>query len=211
MKLETWEEIRARHVREKIELAQSLTEYTVKEAAEILQMSQDTLRPFANYYGINFKKVNRTRNEKSTNASRSAHAEILEGSGGLVAGRTASKKPASERKTQSGTGKIGTETVHGEAKAERASNLTQYEDAYREAWAALTKKDAKVNQMIRPPSSWSSSQARKQEYGRLGGRPQHKSREMIEKAYKMGIKVDQIAAMCQCDKSTVRRVIRELR
>jgi len=209
MKLETWEEIRARHVREKIELAQSLTEYTVKEAAAILQMSQDTLRPFANYYGINFKKVNK-RQGNDNHTSGSAHAKIPAGSGGLVAGRTASKKPASKCTIQSGTGTLGTETVHGKTAGERPSDLIRYEDAYREAWAALTKKDAKVNQMIRPPSSWSSSQARKQEYGRLGGRPQHKSREMIERAYKMGIKVDQIAAMCQCDKSTVRRVIREL-
>lgn len=209
MKLETWEEIRARHVREKIELAQSLTEYTVKEAAAILQMSQDTLRPFANYYNINFKKVNK-RHGNDNHTSGSAHAKIPAGSSGPVARRTASAEPASKREIQSGTGTLGTETVHGKAAGERPSHITKFEDAYAAAWAALTKQDAKKNNMIRPPSSWSNSNPKKQEYGRLGGRPQHKSREMIEKAHKMGIKVDQIAAMCQCDKSTVRRVIKEL-
>ena len=54
--LETWQEIKARHVREKVELVSSLaTDYTITQAANILQMDYKTLVRFCDFYGITFK------------------------------------------------------------------------------------------------------------------------------------------------------------
>jgi len=61
--LETWQEIKARHVREKVELVSSLaTDYTITQAANILQMDYKTLVRFCDFYGINFKKSQKQNN-----------------------------------------------------------------------------------------------------------------------------------------------------
>lgn len=61
--LETWQEIKARHVREKVELVSSLaTDYTITQAANILQMDYKTLVRFCDFYGIIFKHSQKQNN-----------------------------------------------------------------------------------------------------------------------------------------------------
>jgi len=61
--LETWQEIKARHVREKVELVSSLaTDYTITQASSILQMDYKTLVRFCDFYGIIFKQSQKQNN-----------------------------------------------------------------------------------------------------------------------------------------------------
>jgi hypothetical protein len=61
--LETWQEIKARHVREKVELVSSLaTDYTITQAANILKMDYKTLVRFCDFYGITFKQSQKQNN-----------------------------------------------------------------------------------------------------------------------------------------------------
>jgi len=61
--LETWQEIKARHVREKVELVSSLaTDYTITQAANILQMDYKTLVRFCDFYGITFQHSQKQNN-----------------------------------------------------------------------------------------------------------------------------------------------------
>jgi hypothetical protein len=63
--LEYWDEIKARHKREKIQLLQSLCNtYTTDEAAKILKMNTATLRAFGMNNGIKFLKKAYCKKEK---------------------------------------------------------------------------------------------------------------------------------------------------
>ncbi len=56
--METWQEIKARHKREKIELVQSFaSHYTIKDAAKILRCDERVLRRFAHHSNITFLKA----------------------------------------------------------------------------------------------------------------------------------------------------------
>ena len=56
--METWQEIKARHQREKIELVQSFAaNYTMKDAAKILRCDEPVLRRFAHHYDIKFLRA----------------------------------------------------------------------------------------------------------------------------------------------------------
>ena len=53
--LETWPELAARQQRERIELVQSLADYTtIQKAAEVLDMDPSILRSFAWHHNIEF-------------------------------------------------------------------------------------------------------------------------------------------------------------
>ena len=56
--METWQEIKARHQREKIELVQTFAlHYTLKDTAKILRCNEPTLRRFAHHYDIKFLRA----------------------------------------------------------------------------------------------------------------------------------------------------------
>jgi hypothetical protein len=55
--LESWAELKKRHFREKIELLESLTSYTLKQASNVLGIDRCNLATKARQYGIKYRKA----------------------------------------------------------------------------------------------------------------------------------------------------------
>jgi hypothetical protein len=55
--LESWPELKKRHFREKIELLECVKRYTIKQAANILNIEHENLRTLARFYKIKFERA----------------------------------------------------------------------------------------------------------------------------------------------------------
>jgi len=216
--LETWEEIRARHTREKIQLVASLRDYKISDAASILQMREDTLRSFANYYGLSFVRKNARKNEAKT--SRRASTKVSAPTGGQARSGDIQDRPQPKRTQQPSTSARGTASVRGKTKEGRLHNMTteQYQDLYRKAWIAQNKIDVKKNPLMEPKTSYSLEKAKNQ--GKLGGRPagialktpdeQAQIRDLVKRGIKIGLTIKQTCDLAQCSERMVRRIRAEL-
>jgi hypothetical protein len=217
--LETWEEIRARHKREKMQLVASLRDYKISDAASILQMREDTLRSFANYYGLSFVRKNARKNAAKT--SRSANAKIPPPAGGQVRGRNIQDRPQPKRTQQPSTGAGGTAEIRGEFEEGRLHNMNidKYQDLYRQAWIAQNKIDVKKNPLMEPKTTYSLEKAKNQ--GKLGGRPagialktpkeQAEIRDLVVRGMKIGLTIKQTCELAQCSERMVRHIRAEMR
>tara|TARA_R110000803_G_scaffold99579_6_gene167715 strand:+ start:1561 stop:2025 length:465 start_codon:yes stop_codon:yes gene_type:complete len=74
--LESWAELKKRHFREKIELLESLTSYTLKQASNILGIDRCNLATKARQYGIKYRKAKWPSQKEKQMSSHSVKAKL---------------------------------------------------------------------------------------------------------------------------------------
>lgn len=207
--IETWAEMHARQMRERVELAQSVSCFTLPDAAKILDMRADTLRGFCKYHGITFKKRKGYTNAKETIGGRSGAANVSAQPSGQMGDGSVQHRPSAKCAEQLGNSATGTEMVHEQSSQAGVQRLTK-EDIYRQLLERQLAKDVKKNPNMKPKPIQTRNVM--QDYGKQGGRPRKTAngvdlRQIIATASDSGMTVEQIASMCKCDKSTVRRIM----
>lgn len=207
--IETWAEMHARQMRERVELAQSVSCFTLPDAAKILDMRAETLRGFCKYHGITFKKRKGYTNGKEAIGGRSSAANVSAEPSGQMGDGSVQHRPSAERTEPLGNSASGTEVVHEQSAQAGVQRLTK-EDLYRQLLERQLAKDIKKNPNMKPKPIQTRNVM--QDYGKKGGRPRATSngvdlRKIIATASDSGMSVEQIAIMCKCDRSTVRRII----
>ncbi len=207
--IETWAEMHARQMRERVELAQSVSCFTLPDAAKILDMRAETLRGFCKYHGITFKKRKGYTNGKEAIGGRLSAANVSAEPSGQMGDGNIQHRPSTERSEQLGNSATGIEVVHEQSAKAGVQRLTK-EDLYRQLLERQLAKDIKKNPNMKPKPIQTHNVM--QDYGKQGGRPRKTSngvdlRQIIATASDNGMTVEQIATMCKCDRSTVRRIM----